>query len=201
VIVSLGWCRRPLWEGGAAGRGLAGSISCDRQTGIVLRFSCRILPVSGHTPQDGMGSKALLRGGGGDDRRQARERGFAAPIRLLKRGVRRPTPLAGLRWIPCSRVCDHHVLTMTNRRLTSPFALPMMMARLTAASLETIFHRTTMMAKGTCSPAEYQRMVAEKATAAQRSMMALTTGKSPMAVLAPYSSRARANARRLRRGQ
>jgi hypothetical protein len=88
---------------------------------------------------------------------------------------------------------------MTKRRVASPLALPMMMARLTAASWETIFHRTAMMANGTCSPAEYQRMVLEKATAARHSMMALMTGKSPMAVLAPYSSRARANARRLRR--
>jgi len=75
----------------------------------------------------------------------------------------------------------------------------MMMARLTAASLETIFHRATMMANGTCSPAEYQRMVAEKTAAVQRSMVAAMTGKSPLAVLAPFSSRARANAKRLRR--
>jgi hypothetical protein len=88
---------------------------------------------------------------------------------------------------------------MTRPRYTSPFALPIMMARLTAASWETIFHRTAMMANGTCSPAEYQRMVLEKAAAAQRSMMALMTGRSPTEVLAPYSSRARANARRLRR--
>ena len=39
------------------------------------------------------------------------------------------------------------------------------MARLTAASCETIFHRTSMMAAGTCSPAEYQRMIMEKAAA------------------------------------
>ena len=90
-------------------------------------------------------------------------------------------------------------IPMRKHRSTSPFALPMMMARLTAASLETIFHRTTMMAKGTCSPAECQRMVAEKATAAQRSMAALMTGKSLTAALAPYSSRARANAKRLRK--
>jgi len=88
---------------------------------------------------------------------------------------------------------------MRKRRSSSPFGLPMMMARLTAASLETIFHRTTMMAKGTCAPAEYQRMIAEKATAARRSMAALMTGKSLTAALAPYSTRARANAKRLRR--
>jgi hypothetical protein len=65
--------------------------------------------------------------------------------------------------------------------------------------LETIFHRTTLMAKGTCSPAEYQRMVMEKSTAAQRSIMAAMTGKTPVAVISPYLSRARANAKRLRR--
>jgi hypothetical protein len=88
---------------------------------------------------------------------------------------------------------------MKKRRSSSPFALPMMMARLTAASLETIFHRTTMIAMGKCSPAEYRRMVAEKATAAQRSAAALMTGKSLTAAMAPYSTRARANAKRLRK--
>ena len=75
----------------------------------------------------------------------------------------------------------------------------MMMARLTAASLETIFHRTTMMAKGTCSVSEFQRMSLEKATAAQASAVAFMTGKGNAAVLAPYLRRARANARRLRK--
>jgi hypothetical protein len=88
---------------------------------------------------------------------------------------------------------------MRKRHSSSPFALPMMMARLTAASWETIFHRGTLMAKGTCSAAEYQRMGMEKAAAAQLSMMALMTGKTPAAVVAPYLSRARANAKRLRR--
>jgi hypothetical protein len=75
----------------------------------------------------------------------------------------------------------------------------MMMARLTAASSETIFHRITLMAKGTCSPTEYQRMVTEKSTAAQRSIMAAMTGKTPAAIVSPYLSPARANAKRLRR--
>jgi|ERR1019366_1939521 hypothetical protein len=83
-----------------------------------------------------------------------------------------------LRRTPCRDAGDPHLLLMRKPRRSSPFALPMMMARLAAASLETIFHRTTMMAKGTCTPAEYRRMVAEKATAAQHSMMALMTGKS-----------------------
>jgi hypothetical protein len=75
----------------------------------------------------------------------------------------------------------------------------MMMARLTAASVETIFHRTVMMAQGTCSLEEYQRMTEEKAAAAQSAMTALLTGGSPASVLAPYVNRARANAKRLRR--
>ena len=74
-----------------------------------------------------------------------------------------------------------------------------MMARLTAASWETIFHRTVMMSLGTCSAAEYQRMAMEKAEAAQTSLTALMTGGTPAAILAPYVTRARANAKRLRR--
>ena len=80
----------------------------------------------------------------------------------------------------------------------SPFAFPMMMARLTAASWETVLHRTTMMAQGTCSADEYQRMVVEKTEAMQLSMTALMAGKSQTAVMAPFVSRARANAKRLR---
>jgi hypothetical protein len=74
-----------------------------------------------------------------------------------------------------------------------------MMARLTAASWETIFHRSVLMSQGTCSAVEYQRMAREKAEAAQRSMAALMTGATPEAVIAPYVTRARANAKRLRR--
>jgi hypothetical protein len=81
----------------------------------------------------------------------------------------------------------------------SPFGFPLMMARLTVASWETIFHRSMMMAQGTCSAVEYQRMAAEKAAAAQRSMAALMTGATPAAVMSPYLTRARANAKRLRR--
>jgi hypothetical protein len=55
------------------------------------------------------------------------------------------------------------------------------------------------MAQGTCSAMEYQRMAVEKTAAAQSAMVALMTGGSPAAVMAPYVTRARANARRLRR--
>jgi hypothetical protein len=78
--------------------------------------------------------------------------------------------------------------------------LPAMMTALTLSSWETIFHRSVMMAKGTCSAAEYQRMIMEKAAAMQASTMALMTGRGNAAVLAPYLVRSRANARRLRRG-
>jgi hypothetical protein len=83
------------------------------------------------------------------------------------------------------------------RRTSS--TLPVMMAQLTVASWETIFHRTLMMARGTCSPAEYQRMVMEKAAAMRTSTRALASRKGGGAVLAPFLWRARGNAKRLRR--
>jgi hypothetical protein len=83
------------------------------------------------------------------------------------------------------------------KRRTQNF--PAMMTQLTLASWETIFHRTMLMAQGTCSAAEYQRMVMEKAAAMQASGLALMTGAGHAAVLSPYLVRSRANARRLRR--
>ena len=74
-----------------------------------------------------------------------------------------------------------------------------MMAELALSSWETIFHRTVMMAQGTCSLAEYQRMAMEKAEAMRVSMTALAQGRDQTAVLAPFVNRTRANARRLRR--
>jgi hypothetical protein len=88
---------------------------------------------------------------------------------------------------------------MTRRTRGSSLSVPLDIARLTAASLETIFHRSVMMAQGTCSPAEYQRMVAEKVAALQASTLALMTGRGTAAVMAPYLKRTRANAKRLRR--
>ena len=84
-------------------------------------------------------------------------------------------------------------------KLPSPFALPMMMAELTVSSWETIFHRTAMMAMGTCSAAEYTRMATEKVAATQSAMAAMARGGSHAEVLAPFVSRSRANARRLRK--
>jgi hypothetical protein len=78
-------------------------------------------------------------------------------------------------------------------------SLPAMMTQMTFASWETVYRRTLMMAQGTCSAAEYQRMVMEKAAAMQASSLAVMTGRGHAAALAPYLVRSRANAKRLRR--
>ena len=88
---------------------------------------------------------------------------------------------------------------MKNPSVYAPFALPLMMAQLTAASWETIMRRGLMMAQGSCSATEYHRMAAEKAAALHASAIALLSGRGQTAALAPFVSRARANARRLRR--
>jgi hypothetical protein len=88
------------------------------------------------------------------------------------------------------------------RRRTRLTPLPLLMAELSLASWETIARRTMMMARHTCTPAEYQRMVAEKAAAAMQTAatMARSGGRaSAAALLAPWHKRAKANAKRLRR--
>jgi hypothetical protein len=84
-----------------------------------------------------------------------------------------------------------------SKRISRNF--PAMMTQLTLSSWETIYHRSLMMAQGTLSVAEYQRMVMEKGAAAQASTLALMSGQGHAAVVAPYLVRSRANARRLRR--
>jgi hypothetical protein len=74
-----------------------------------------------------------------------------------------------------------------------------MMAELAMASWETIARRTAMIARGACTPAEYQRMMIEKAAALQQSAIAAMTGRGNKAALRPWHKRATANARRLRR--
>jgi hypothetical protein len=87
---------------------------------------------------------------------------------------------------------------MKRRRSTT--SIPLMFAGLAAASAETIMRRTLMMARGTCSPAEYRRMVGEKQAAALATGRALMRGTTDAAtLLAPWSKRAGANAKRLRR--
>jgi hypothetical protein len=74
----------------------------------------------------------------------------------------------------------------------------MMMAQLAIASWETIFYRSILMANGTCTAAEFRKMGFEKAEAATDAAVAFMMGKGEAAILAPYLSRARANANRLR---
>ncbi len=88
---------------------------------------------------------------------------------------------------------------MKKRRRIPSFFPPAMMAKLTMASWETIARRTALMVQGQCSAAEYQRMVTEKATAARLSATSLMLGRGGKSVLAPFATRASANAKRLRR--
>ena len=74
-----------------------------------------------------------------------------------------------------------------------------MMTEIMLASWETMARRTLMIAQNTCSPAEYKRMVIEKAAALQHSTLAVMLGRGTRAVLAPWQLRAAANAKRLRR--
>ena len=85
-----------------------------------------------------------------------------------------------------------------SNRISRP-SLLLTMAQLTAASQETAFRRSLLMARGACSVAEYQRMAAEKVAAMQTGPRALMRGKGPAAVLAPFATRAQSNAKRLRR--
>jgi hypothetical protein len=79
--------------------------------------------------------------------------------------------------------------------------LPGLLTGLGAASLQTIALRSAMMASGTCSAAEYQRMVREKMMAAMQTSLRMCAWPpaSPAALLVPWHSKAKANARRLSR--
>jgi hypothetical protein len=89
---------------------------------------------------------------------------------------------------------------MASRR-RRPVPLPLLLAEMTFASWETIARRSLMIAAGSCSPAEYRRMVTEKAIAIQRSGLALMRprGGRLSAAVAPWHRTARANAKRLRK--
>ena len=70
------------------------------------------------------------------------------------------------------------------------------------ASWETILPRTMLMSSGRCSPAEYRRMVLEKADAFRQNVTAFSrsTGTPSAAkLIAPWHRRPVANAGRLRR--
>ncbi len=83
-------------------------------------------------------------------------------------------------------------------RIPASLALPLMFTELAMASWETMWHRTALMATGTCTHDEYQMMVHEKMHAMQQASMALLTGQSTQTVLQPFHKKATANARRLR---
>ncbi len=75
-----------------------------------------------------------------------------------------------------------------------------MLTELAVASAETIFRRTLLMATGRCTPAEYRKMVEEKAAAARKTATAaLLPGVAAATLLAPWHGAARRNAQRLRR--
>jgi hypothetical protein len=84
-------------------------------------------------------------------------------------------------------------------RSRTPF-LPLMLAELAMAASEAVFHRTWLMATGQCSPAEYERMLAEKLQAARLTgRLAWSHGADWAALLAPWHRAAQRNAARLRR--
>ncbi len=90
---------------------------------------------------------------------------------------------------------------MKSRRRRTARPLPLMLLELTLASWETISRRTLLMARGACSPAEYQKMVREKAAALTQTTRSLARSRtpSPTALLSPWHAKATANAKRLRR--
>jgi hypothetical protein len=82
---------------------------------------------------------------------------------------------------------------------TAPLlAFPKMMAQLTLASWETVWHRIVLMGQGACTISEYQLMASEKVEALQLSTLALLTGCSQEEIVTPYLERAQNNASRLR---
>lgn len=91
---------------------------------------------------------------------------------------------------------------MKTRKRRRGLPLAVMMSDLMLASWEKITRRSLLIMQNDCSPAEYRRMVDEKAEAAARSTVRLLSGsgRATMAsFLAPWRSRAIANAKRLRR--
>ncbi len=89
------------------------------------------------------------------------------------------------------------------RRSRSVAELPLLMTQMNLAAWEVIVRRSLMMWQNTCTPAEYRRMVEEKhaAALASASRFAATGGQASFAsLMAPWHSRARANAKRLRKG-
>ncbi|MEO5376122.1 MAG: hypothetical protein H7840_18050 [Alphaproteobacteria bacterium] len=91
---------------------------------------------------------------------------------------------------------------MKRNRRRGAAAVPQMMVEMTLSAWETIARRSWMMASGACPPAEYRRMVREKADAAADTARRLAFPRSNVtvgALLAPWHKRVTANAKRLRR--
>ena len=90
---------------------------------------------------------------------------------------------------------------MKTRKRRRGLPLAAMMSDLMLASWETITRRSLLIMQNDCSPAEYRRMVNEKAEAARSTVRLLSGGgrATTASLLAPWRSRAIANARRLRK--
>lgn len=92
---------------------------------------------------------------------------------------------------------------MKRRDIGAAVRLPMMWTELLWASWETIARRSLMMMSGTCSPAEYRRMGAEKVKAVAKAATVLPRRRggasAATAMLRPFHGPAVANAKRLRR--
>lgn len=87
-------------------------------------------------------------------------------------------------------------------RKVKAVTLPLAMTNLTLASWETIAHRMLLISQNKCSQAEYLRMFSEKTQAAMETSLALmsSSGQASVAsLMAPWLSRAAANAKRLRK--
>jgi hypothetical protein len=78
--------------------------------------------------------------------------------------------------------------------------LPFLLFEMTMNSAETIARRWQMMVSGTCSPAEYQRMIYEKMRATQQMGAALLSSNPTIPkLLRPWHSGTRRNVKRLRK--
>src|SRR5689334_15886578 len=93
---------------------------------------------------------------------------------------------------------------MKIRKRRQRLSLAVMMSDLMLASWETITRRSLLIVQNDCSPAEYRRMINEKADAAAASLARLASGGGRAAMnslLVPWHSRAVTNARRLRKSR
>ena len=102
---------------------------------------------------------------------------------------------------PTSHPASNQVAMKTRKTRKSQAVsrtLPSMMTDLTLASWETFARRMLLISSNQCSPAEYQRMVTEKAAAAMSTGLTLMSsfGQASMAsLMAPWLRGATANAR------